>query len=67
MNTLELIQTHNRRTNRADRRQCSDRRRHPMPDSRTIGTMETLRALLDEAHERIRTLERAIEALKQAI
>ena len=66
MNRLELIQTPNRRASRADRRQCADRRRHArLPGSGE--TVSTLRELLDLAHARIRGLERALEALKQAI
>lgn len=67
MNRLELIQTPNRRMDRPDRRQCADRRRHAVPTTATAETVATLRALLDEAHARIRGLERAVEAMKQAI
>ena len=67
MNRLELIQTPNRRMDRTDRRQCADRRRHAAPTTVTAETVATLRALLDEAHARIRTLEQAVETLKQAI
>lgn len=67
MDRLELIQTPNRRMGRTDRRQCTDRRRHSVPSTATAETVATLRALLDEAHARIRTLEHAVEALKQAI
>lgn len=67
MNRLEVIQTPNRRMERPDRRQCTDRRRHAAPTTATAETVAVLRALLDEAHSRIRTLERAVEELKQAI
>ena len=66
MNRLEVIQTPNRRLGHADRRQCTDRRRHarlPAGDE----TVRTLRELLDQAHVRIRSLERTLETLKQAI
>jgi hypothetical protein len=67
MNTLELIQTPNRRMDRLDRRQCVERRRHLVPATNTVDTVETLRVLLDESHARIRALERAVETLKMAI
>jgi len=67
MNTLELIQTPNRRMDRLDRRRCVERRRHLVPATKPVDTVETLRVLLDDSHARIRVLERAIETLKMAI
>jgi len=67
LNTLELIQTPNRRTDRLDRRKCVERRIHLVPATNPVDTVETLRVLLDESHARIRVLERAVETLKMAI
>ena len=64
MNGLELIQTANRRHNRVDRRQCTDRRRREVFAPRTPESVETLRVLLDQAHARIRTLEGDLDSLK---
>lgn len=67
MSNLELIQTANRRLGRMDRRRCEERRRHPVPATNTVETIETLRVLLDESHARIRALEQAVETLKISI
>jgi hypothetical protein len=67
MNTLELIRTVNRRTNREDRRKCDDRRQRYTGNPDRDAMVRTLQELLREAHARIRTLENAVEALKKAI
>ncbi len=67
MNRLELIRTANRRLNRVDRRQCTDRRGHTATAIQGPGTIAALRELLDAAHARIRALERDVEALKKVI
>ncbi len=67
MNRLELIETPNRRATRVDRRQCSDRRRYAALPTSTYHTTETLRELLDQAHARIRALERAVGTLTKAV
>jgi hypothetical protein len=67
MNNLELIESSNRRSERMNRRQCADRRRHSVAETNSVESVQTLRMLLDESHARIRALERAIENLKTAV
>ncbi len=67
MTDLQTFQTENRRSNRQDRRQCQDRRSHPLPVEDAVDENELLRELLGEAHARIRVLEHAIEKLTKVI
>jgi hypothetical protein len=67
MERFEVIQTPNRRMGRMDRRQCVNRRRYPGPATNSADAIINLRAMLDEAHARIRMLERAVETLKKTI
>lgn len=67
MNRLELVQTQNRRTSNVDRRYCMDRRRCVGKEANPVDSVETMRELLDDAHARIRMLQRAVEALRNSI
>ena len=67
MERFEVIQTPNRRMGGTDRRQCVNRRRYPVPATNSADAIMNLRAMLDEAHARIRMLERAVETLKKTI
>lgn len=65
---LELIQVPNRRMHQTDRRECVDRRGQLMvAQDAAEAEATTLRELLFDAHARIRTLERTVETLKDAI
>lgn len=61
MTRFRVIKTADRRANPSDRRRPVDRRRTAGLTSRRATTVKMLRELLDEAHQRIRTLERAIK------
>ena len=67
MKRLELVQTQNRRASNVDRRYCMDRRRCVAREANPVDSLETLRELLDDAHARIRMLQRAVEALRNSI
>lgn len=64
---LELIQVPNRRMHQRDRRECVDRRGQKMLGQDAAEAEATLRELLFDAHAKIRTLERTVETLKEAI
>ena len=66
MKRLELVQTPNRRMSNVDRRYCMDRRRCLAREANTIDSVETLRELLDDAHARIRMLQRAVDTLRKS-
>jgi hypothetical protein len=60
MTRFRIIKTTDRRGNRSDRRRPADRRSIPGIATRKAMTVRTLRELLDEAHGRIRNLEREL-------
>jgi hypothetical protein len=66
MEDSEGIQTQNRRKGEGDRRQVLDRRAGSATSAKMIDSLATLRELLNEARDRIRLLEKAIEGLRGA-
>jgi hypothetical protein len=62
---MELIRVKDRRINRVERRRHPDRRHTVQTVGDAPDTAGTLRELLDDAHARIRMLERTIEILKR--
>ena len=62
---VKLIQTSDRRVNHVERRRCPDRRAGGEASRTDAERVQMLRELLDEAHARIRMLERAIESLRK--
>ena len=62
---MKLIQTSDRRVNHGERRRCPDRRGAADASGTDAERVQMLRELLDEAHARIRLLERAIENLRK--
>lgn len=67
MNKLDLIQTPNRRRDRKDRRGYGDRRLYSGREANIVDSIASLSELLQQAHDRIRTLERAVESLQKTI
>jgi hypothetical protein len=66
MENFEVVQSQNRRKGEGDRRRILDRRGGLATSSSMIDSLESLRKLLNEAHNRIRLLEKAVESLKSA-
>ena len=64
MEKFEVVQTQNRRQSEGDRRRNLDRRAGPAASGKVIESLESLRELLDEAHDRIRSLEKVVESLR---
>jgi hypothetical protein len=62
---VKLIQTSDRRVSHVERRRCPDRRATGEASGTDAQRLQILRELLDEAHARIRLLERAIEGLRK--
>ena len=60
MSKFRIIKSADRRADRSDRRRPADRRSISGIATRKAMTMRMLRELLDEAHARIRGLERAL-------
>ena len=60
MTRFRIVKAIDRRRNRPDRRRPADRRSIPGVATRKAMTVRTLRELLDEAHGRIRKLEREL-------
>lgn len=64
MEKFEVVQTQNRRQGEGDRRRILDRRADSADSAKMIDSLETLRQLLNEAHDRIRSLEKVVESLR---
>jgi hypothetical protein len=60
MSRFRIIKATDRRGNRSDRRRPADRRSIQGVATRKAMTVRTLRELLDDAHGRIRSLEREL-------
>ena len=67
MDSIQPLESPNRRVGHGDRRQCPDRRTHASPEIDARAERVLLRELLEEAHARIRMLEQAVERLIKAI
>ena len=60
MSRFRVIKTADRRASQSDRRRPLDRRSTPGVPYRKAMTVKMLRELLDDAHARIRSLERTL-------
>ena len=67
MKSFEVTGQPDRRVAETDRRRHADRRGSLAQEAHIPGSAGILRELLDEAHARIRVLERAVQTLREPV